>query len=347
MTDRSDSLELGKMNIRGYVDTYYGFDFNQPVNADRPYAISSSRHNEVTINLAYIDLKYQNNSVRARFIPGFGTYVNTNYAAETGTFKNIIEANVGLKLFAHKDIWLDAGVMGSPFTNETAISKDHLMYTRSFAPEYVPYYLSGARLTYPFSSKLKGYFYLINGWQQITDANNSLSVATQLEWKPTKTMLVNWDTYIGDESSTKEPLYGMRYFSDIYAIYNPTPKWKFTACAYAGIQQKRDTVLKNETYNTWWQANIIGQYSISSKTSLAARIEYFEDMTSAVIRPITAVNGFNSWSMSACVNVKITNNALFRVEGKHFVSDRKMYVDASTQSSFTSNILITNITVWF
>jgi hypothetical protein len=347
MTDRADSTELGKVNVRGYVDTYYGFDFNQPAFSDRPYAVSSPRHNEVNINLAYIDLKYQNSRVRARFIPGVGTYVNSNYAAEVGTLRNIIEANVGLKLFANKDIWVDAGVMGSPFSNETAISKDHLMYTRSFAPEFVPYYLSGVRLTYPISAKLNGYFYIVNGWQQITDVNNPLSVATQLEWRPTNNLLLNWNTYIGDEFSAREPNYGMRYFSDVYAIYNPSAKWKFTACAYAGIQQRRDTILQKENHATWWQANIIGQYSISNNTSIAARLEYFEDVNSVVIQPITNVNGFNSWSTGACLNVKVTNNALFRLEGRHFLSNRNMYINAQRNPSANSSLLITNITVWF
>jgi hypothetical protein len=347
MTDRADTAEIGKVNVRGYIDTYYGFDFNQPSTSDRPYAVSSPRHNEVNINLAYIDLKYQNSRVRARFIPGVGTYVNSNYAAENGTLKNIIEANVGIKIFANKDIWVDAGVMGSPFTNETAISKDHLMYTRSFAPEYVPYFLSGVRLTYPFSPKLTGYFYIINGWQQITDVNNPLSIATQLEWKPNNTLLLNWDTYIGDEFSAQEPNYGMRYFTDVYAIYNPTAKWKFTACAYAGMQQRLDTLTQQKDYTTWWQANMIGQYSITNNTSIAGRIEYFEDLRSTVIKPITNNAGFNAWSAGACLNIKVTNNALFRLEGRHFFSNRKMYIDANSNITNNSSLLITNITVWF
>lgn len=347
MTDRADSAELGKMNIKGYVDVYYGFDFNQPKTSDRPYAISSPRHNEVNINLAYIDLRYQNDRVRARFIPGVGTYVNSNYAAESGSLKNIIEANVGLRLSERKDIWVDAGVMGSPFTNETAISKDHLMYSRSFAPEYVPYYLSGVRLTYPFNPKLTGYFYVVNGWQQITDVNNPLSVATQLEWKPTSNLLINWDTYAGDEYSATQPLNGMRYFSDIYLIYNPNARWKLTSCIYGGIQERKDTVTGKWNDVTWWQANMIAQYSFNQRTALAARLEYFEDMGNAVIRPITTTNGFTSYSAGACLNVKVTKNALFRLEGRHFFSNRNMFIDRYSNAVSSSSLLMSNITVWF
>lgn len=113
------------------------------------------RNNELNVNLAFIDLRYRTDNFRARLIPGFGSYVNANYTNENGTLKNIIESSVGFKLFKNKNIWADVGILGSPYTNESAISKDHLMYTRSFAPEYVPYYLSGVKFTVPLYQKFR------------------------------------------------------------------------------------------------------------------------------------------------------------------------------------------------
>ncbi len=147
MVNVYDSAAKGKITVGAYMDVYYGFDFNRPSEFERPYCVSSPRHNEININLAYADFKYINDNVRAHFVPGFGNYINSNYAAEKGTLKNIVEANAGVKLSKKKDIWLDVGVLPSPYTNESAISKDHLMYTRSFAPEYVPYFLTGVKLS--------------------------------------------------------------------------------------------------------------------------------------------------------------------------------------------------------
>ncbi|MFN4994923.1 MAG: outer membrane beta-barrel protein, partial [Bacteroidota bacterium] len=147
MTDRIDSVEIGKLTISGYVDVYYGFDFNQPSSHERAYAVSASKHNELNINLAFMDIRYQGERVRGRFIPGVGTYINSNYSNEQGTLKNLVEAYAGIKLAKNKNIWLDAGVLGSPFTYESAISKDHLIYSRSLASEYSPYYLTGLRLS--------------------------------------------------------------------------------------------------------------------------------------------------------------------------------------------------------
>ncbi len=136
--DTSNFNYQGKVTVNGYIDSYYGYDFNKPASKERPYFVSMARHNEFNINLAYIDVKYSSARLRARFVPGFGTYINANYAAEPGVLKNIVEGNIGVKLFPDKNIWIDAGVFGSPYTNESAISKDHLMFSRSFAPEYVP-----------------------------------------------------------------------------------------------------------------------------------------------------------------------------------------------------------------
>lgn len=347
MTDRPDSAELGKISVSGYVDVYYGFDFNQPKPADRAYFVSSSRHNETNINLAYMDIRYQNDKVRARFVPGIGTYINANYAAETGTLKNLVEAYAGIKLSAKKNIWLDAGVLGSPYTNESAISKDHLLYTRSFAPEFVPYYLSGVRLTLPVSKKVTTYFYLLNGWQQITDVNNEPAACTQVEYKINNNLLLNWNTFIGSEKSALTPQNGMRYFTDIYAIYNPEGKFGFTTCVYLGMQQWRDTTQQKQINQLWGQANFMGRWRFNKKVSLAARVEYFEDMNNVVTKTVTGINGFNSYSSGLCLNIHISKNAVLRVEGRNFYSPRKVYLDERGNFSQSSNMLISNMTVWF
>lgn len=86
-----------------------------------------ARHNELNINLAYISVKHSSPRIRAKFVPCFGSYINANYALEQGTLRNVVEGNIGIKLFKNREIWLDVGVLGSPYTNESAISKDHLI----------------------------------------------------------------------------------------------------------------------------------------------------------------------------------------------------------------------------
>lgn len=347
MTDGKDSLEAGKVNINGYVDLYYGRSLNLPPNGDRPYAVSSSRNREISINLAYIDIRYQDEFVRARFAPAVGTYMNANYAAEPGTLKNIFEANAGVRISKKSNIWLDAGIFGSPFTNETAISKDQFLYSRSFAAENAPYYLSGARISVPIGKKLTAYGYLINGWQQIADVNNNLAVATQIEYRPTNSILINWNTYLGNEASIIKPNFKNRYFTDIYAILKAGKKVTLTADVYGGFQEYKTDTTPTKML-PWWQANATIQYEFHPKLSIAARIEYFEDLNQVVITPITLnTNGFSTYSSSLCINWKVNAKTWFRLEGRHYASAEKVYLDKTKGAQATDFLGITSLCVSF
>ncbi len=347
MLDRNDTADAGKIKVQGYVDAYYGFDFNRPNSGERAYAISSSRHSEATINLAYIDISYTNKRVRARLTPGFGSYMNNNYALEKGTFKNLIEATVGINLSPEKNIWFDAGIFGSPFTNETAISKDHLLYTRSFSPEYSPYYFSGARLSFPILPNMNGYLYLVNGWQKIEDNNAYASVVTQIEYNINKKLLVNWSNYAGNESSVANPHFKNRYFTDIYALFNTGGKLSFTGDFSFGIQEYTDTINNATKSHNWWVGNICAGYKINDEYSVTGRFEYMEDLNEIMVSSITNQFGFSSYSSSLCVNRKFGSNAIFRLEGRTAFSNKEVYLDRNGNNATNDNLLIGNITVWF
>jgi opacity protein-like surface antigen len=337
--DTTDFRYQGKVTVEGYLDLYYAYDFNKPEKNIRPYFVSMNRHNEVSLNVAFIDLKYSSARLRARFVPAFGSYMNSNYALEEGTFKNIVEASAGVKISKQKNIWIDAGIFGSPYTNESAISKDHLTYTRSFAPEYVPYYLAGIKLSLPLSDKVNAYLYLLNGWQQINDQNKNKSVGTQLEYRPSEHWLINWNTYAGKESSASDTTIGMRVFSDVYFIYSKN-KWSSTFCVYGGSQEQKERTA------TWWQANIIARYQFADKFFLSGRLEYFNDVHAVQIVPITSSESFNSFGVSMGVDYKLAENILIRLEGRTFASTKDVYLRNNVEVS-NSSLLTSNITIWF
>ncbi|MCE2790649.1 MAG: porin [Saprospiraceae bacterium] len=308
--------------------------------------VSMNRHNEATVNLAMLDLRYNSSRLRARVAPGFGSYMNANYTAEQGGMKFLVEANAGVKLFSNKDIWLDFGILGSPYTNESCVSRDHLMYTRSLAPEYVPYYLAGAKFSIPVHKKWSVYLYLVNGWQQIADQNKGKSIGTQVEYRPDDRNLINWDTYIGDERSEANPYNRMRYFTDVYWIHNPNGVFSVTSCLYAGIQQRQTAQgLRNDG---WWQANVIGRYKLSQKTSISGRIEYFHDRNSVqIVNLINQGAGFRTAGAGICLNQSLFDNALFRLEGRQLFSLDNPFTSANGKETGSSLWLLGNLTVWF
>jgi hypothetical protein len=316
-------LPKGKLSLEGYVDVYFSYSFDHPQDATHPYIVSYNRDNEINVNLAYISLKYTSDRVRATFIPGYGTYMNANYASERQTLQNLLEANVGVKLFKDKDIWLDAGVIGSPYTNESAYSFDQIPYTRSLGPENVPYYLTGAKLTVPFGSKWTAYLYLLNGWQVIEAQHDPLDFGSQLEFKPNSKWDINWNTYIGNEASVANPGYKTRYFGDLYATFTPSEKWSFTADGYMGWQRR----MEEQTLMTrnWWNANLCARYTFLPGNSFSARVEHFNDPNQVLEVPVTNVTSFKLSSASLGYNLAVTDEVLLRLEGRYFGSPEELY----------------------
>lgn len=76
------------LTFSGYVEGYYSYDFNKPSNNTKPgFLYSHNRHNEFTVNLAFVKGSYNTERVRANLAVAAGTYMNANYAAEPATLK--------------------------------------------------------------------------------------------------------------------------------------------------------------------------------------------------------------------------------------------------------------------
>ncbi len=335
-----------RLVIGGYIDVYYGYDFNNPRDKNRPYFVSSSRHNDVAINLAILDLIYTAPRVRAALKPAFGTFMQNNFAAEPVLLRNLYEANVGFRPFKKKEIWLDAGNFYSPYTNESAISRDHFTYTRSMSAENVPYYLSGLRGSVEINKKWHTYLYMLNGWQVIQTRGRHKALGTQLEYKPSKKLLLNWNTFIGDVSTDSMPNMTMRYFTDVFALWNMDGKFSMTACALGGLQERTDSTGK-AFQSKWYSANIQARYKFNKQHSIAAKAEFFKDPESVLVTPITAVKGFDYRSVTATWTVSVVENMMLRFEAKNMFSPEKIFINQNLQPDNKTNLLIGSLTVWF
>jgi hypothetical protein len=312
------------LTVEGYIDTYFSFDFNEPENSTIPYVVSYNRHHEFNINLAYISLKYNTNNIKAVFTPGYGTYMDANYINERASLKNIVEAYVSIRIFKDKEIWLDAGVIPSPYTYESPIAIDQINYSRCYAPEYTPYFLTGTKLSLPITKNTLFSVYLVNGWQEIRDVNHALALGTHLEIKPNSNLSFNWNTFIGNEQSVSTPDYRNRFFTDAYCTYYPNKNWMVSSSIYVGMQEKINTNNNTSEY-AWYQGNIAAKYNITEKNSISSRIEYYSDYNRIMITPIIGNTGFDTFSGVLGYNLLIAKDILFRLEGKYLLSNQMVF----------------------
>ncbi|MBP9790867.1 MAG: porin [Bacteroidia bacterium] len=335
MANAQKDTTINPLSFSGYLETYYLYDFGNPADHNRPgFVYSHNRHNEVNINLGYIKAAYEKDNVRANLALMSGTYSNANLAAEPGVLKNIYEGNIGVKVSKKSNLWIDAGIFSSHIGFESAVSKDCWTLTRSILADNSPYYESGVKLSYTSPNEkwfISGLF--LNGWQRIqrVDYNNTPAFGTQFTFKPNKKITLNSSSFVGNDKpdSTKQ----MRYFHNLYGIVKLNDKLAFTAGFDFGAEQNSKG---SSDYNTWYSPVLILRLSPNSKNSFAARIEYYEDINGVIINTGTP-NGFKTMGYSLNYDHAISDNAMWRIEGKSYTSKDEIFLkdDAPTNSNFS------------
>ena len=327
----------GDLNISGFVEGYYSYDFNRPANNTRPgFLYSYNRHNEFNLNLGFVKAYYATDRARANLSLAAGTYMNANYAAEPGVLKNILEANAGYKLSRKRNLWLDIGILPSHIGFETAIGKDNWTLTRSLVAENSPYFESGARVSYATDNgKLALTALALNGWQRITrvDGNSLMSWGTEVYYKPSDKVTLNYSTFFGTDKPDSNRLW--RIYHDLYGIFQCNDKIGLTVGFDMGMEQKER---KNPDYNIWFTPVCILRYTPSSQWALALRGEYFNDKNSVIIFTGTP-NGFKTTGVSLNVDYLPQKNITLRLEGRTFVSEDDDF--AKGNSATNNNTAIT------
>ena len=312
-----DSTNNNTLSFSGYTEIYYQYDFNTPEDGNRPgFIYSHNRHNEFNLNLGYLKVAYATEKTRANLAFAAGSYMNTNYAAEPGVLKNIFEANAGIKISKKKNIWLDAGIMPSHIGFESALSKDCWTLTRSILADNSPYFEAGAKITYT-TNNTKWLFsgMILNGWQRITrlDGNSQMSWGTQVQFKPSDKMLLNYSTFIGTDKPDSARL--SRFFHNLYSTFNLSDKVGITLGFDIGTEEKKQV----GGNNIWYASAAILKYSFTKKLAIAGRAEYYHDKNGVIINTGTA-NGFQTTGYSVNIDHAAFKNVLLQVEARRFNS---------------------------
>lgn len=307
----------------GYLETYYSYDFGNPDNHLRPgFVYSYNKHNEVNLNLGFAKVNYAKDNIRGNFALMAGTYAEYNLAAEQDLMKNIFEANVGVKISSKYNLWVDAGIMPSHIGFESAIGKDCMNLTRSILADNSPYYEAGVKIGYTSSSE-KWYLaaMYLNGWQRIqkVDGNQTPAFGTQVTYKPSGKITLNWSTYFGNEQPDINRKW--RYFNNFYGQFKVSEKTNLIAGFDIGVQQAEKG---SSDYNTWYSPVVIAQYKPTAKIQLAARGEYYQDKQGVIIATGTE-NGFKTYGFSANFDYLVTDNAMFRIEARSLKSEDKIF----------------------
>jgi hypothetical protein len=302
------------VKVSGFVDGYVAWDTHRPRSLDRAFTTAAARHSEFNINLAYLDATLSGPRVRGRFAAQFGTSVQANYAAEPRVGNNsgpdvsrfIQEAYVGYQL--HPTVWVDAGVFFAPFGAENWISRDNPVYTRSLIADNSPYYESGVRLTWQARPSLQLQGHVINGWQNISETNQSKAVAFRADWTPHARVTLTYDTFLGNEQP--DSLSGrLRQFHEGIVKVALDPRTSLAATFDYGRQPRS----VGTGADAWRGYAVLLRRELSSRVGLGARVEGYSDPAQVIVNT-GGPAGLRVTGGSANVDVRLHARAVWRTE---------------------------------
>jgi len=323
--------EAPEVNLAGYLDVFYAYDFNRPESGIRqPFLYNHNRHNQVNLNHGILGLGISHPKYRVGLAFHTGTYVMDNYVNEPGVLKNIYEAYVGLALNKKNNLWLDVGIFGSFIGFASPKSIENWTLTRSLCAEGSPYFLTGARVSYTLNEKWEISASILNGWQriQMVEGNSLPSFGTQVLFTPNDRLLLNWSTFVGtdDPDATRR----MRYFNNFYAQLDISDKLGLIAGVDIGFQQESKG---SSNYDNWMALVLILQYQISEKWAMAFRGENYSDQYGVIV-PTGTPNGFNTSGLSVNGDFRPIPDLACRMEIRWLNSVDQVF---AKEDSFTNN----------
>ena len=225
-----------------YLDTYFNYDFNNPI--DNTHTISSTvgRNKEFTVNLASIGIETNYKNITGRLWLQYGQMssiiqdLDASVAHGRNTsidnLKYIREAAAGYHFNKWYGINIEMGIFMSYIGLESYVTQENWCYQRSMVCDFTPFYFSGARLQIYPSKKYKTELWLLNGWQTYNSWNKIIGLGNSNYYRPNENLQLVANFYIGKDSKTPT----LRFHHDnsiVYRYYNHSRSDKLSQAAFS------------------------------------------------------------------------------------------------------------------
>jgi hypothetical protein len=282
--DKSQAQDSGfldffrKVEVTGFIDGYYSYNFNRPAGRVNVLRNFDTRNNEFALNLAEIALEKKPDAADSRI--GFrldldyGPATDMVHAAEPGgkeVYKIIQQAYGSYLAPIGTGLQIDVGKFVTMHGAEVIETKDNWNYSRGLLFAWaIPYYHMGVRAKYSFNSKVAVMGMVVNGWNNVEDNNGGKTYGFMLGLTPTPKLSIVQNYMTGPEQLNDDRHY--RNLSDTTITYNINTK--------VAVMTNYDYGFDHLTNGgkVHWQG-IAGylRYQATKKWAFTPRVEWFDD----------------------------------------------------------------------
>ena len=219
---KSQPLSNSFATVNLYLDTYYGYSFNQPRDDTIIGSGAVGRNTEWQINNATIgiDTNYKNVIGKITLQAGNQLAVTQDLDGTVNRGRNLTVANnkyIGEALGGyHFDRWnginVEAGYFYSYIGLESYLLGENWNYNRSFLSDLTPFYFSGARIQIFPTDKIKIEPWFMNGYQTYGKWSKNNSIGLSNYWRPKESLGFVANFYYGTD--TKDDPHRKRFHHD-------------------------------------------------------------------------------------------------------------------------------------
>jgi hypothetical protein len=212
-----------KWHYGGFVDVGYLLDFNHPANDIFRSRGTAWHADDLHLNMAGAYVK-KDPSETSRW--GAQLTVQGGKDSEVFGFSATAPNIDGFKWLRHlgptnvsylapvgKGLTVQGGIFGSLIGYDSLYAKDNFNYTRPWGADFTPYFMLGVEASYPFTEKLTGTLFVVNGYWHLADANSVPSSGGQLAYKASSRVTVKETALWGPHQSNTSFKF-WRYLSD-------------------------------------------------------------------------------------------------------------------------------------
>jgi Putative beta-barrel porin-2, OmpL-like. bbp2 len=319
---------LGLTTLSGFVDVYYGQNFNNPVSQTNGLRFFDAPTNQFGLNLVELVVDKTPDPTNSRtgyhIALGFGQAMNVVNGSEPraglGFDQYLKEAYFSYLAPVGKGLQVDVGKFVTPHGAEVIETKDNWNYSRGLLFSYaIPYYHFGMRAKYAFNDKyaLTGYF--VNGWNNVVDNNTGKTYGMSFGWTPNKKFGVIQNYMAGPEQNSINSAW--RQLSDTVITYSPTSKLSFMVNGDYGRGDRIDEGEGVFSKPVFW-TGVAGyvMYAVSSTSAFSTRYEYYDDH-----------DGFTTGNPAGGIHFNEFTTTFERVVAHHIISRFEFRRDMANQ----------------
>lgn len=271
-----------KWQYGGFADIGYLHDFNYPSNHLFRSRGTTFHVNEVDLNMAAVYLRKPASEssrwgMEATLQAGkdsevFGFSATAPNLAGSRWLRHLGPTDVSYLAPVGKGLTLQGGIFASLIGYDSLYAKDNFTYTRPWGADFTPYLMMGVNAQYPFTGKLTGTLYLVNGYWHLAHANNVPSLGGQLAYKPTEHLTLKQAILYGPHQ-TDTALQFWRFLSDSIV---EVKRERFTGAFEYFVGTENIAALGNPRA-LWMTAQMPLHWSVTRRFSATVRPEVYWD----------------------------------------------------------------------